>query len=142
MEYILKNANVENFNYLKEVKLYNILKYAENLTQSEMEEINNYVLEELKEKLENYQMIIAQEKIVGCILVEQNEDGVIIDELYLDENYRNKKIGSTIIENIKKDNNKVYLWVYKNNINAVKLYKKLNFKIIEETGTRYYMKYE
>lgn len=142
MEYILKNANVENFNYLKEAKLYNILKYAENLTQSEMEEINNYVLEELKEKLENYQMIIAQEKIVGCILVEQNEDGVIIDELYLDENYRNKKIGSTIIENIKKDNNKVYLWVYKNNINAVKLYKKLNFKIIEETGTRYYMKYE
>ena len=119
-----------------------ILKNAENLTQSEMEEINNYVLEELKEKLENYQMIIAQEKIVGCILVEQNEDGVIIDELYLDENYRNKKIGSTIIENIKKDNNKVYLWVYKNNINAVKLYKKLNFKIIEETGTRYYMKYE
>ena len=142
MEYILKNANVENFNYLKEAKLYNILKYAENLTQSEMEEINNYVLEELKEKLENYQMIIAQEKIVGCILVEQNEDGVIIDELYLDENYRNKKIGSTIIENIKKDNNKVYLWVYKNNINAVKLYKKLNFKIIEETGTRYYKKYE
>lgn len=142
MEYILKNANVENFNYLKEAKLYNILKYAENLTQSEMEEINNYVLEELKEKLENYQMIIAQEKIVGCILVEQNENGVIIDELYLDENYRNKKIGSTIIENIKKDNNKVYLWVYKNNINAVKLYKKLNFKIIEETGTRYYMKYE
>lgn len=142
MEYILKNANVENFNYLKEAKLYNILKYAENLTQSEMEEINNYVLEELKEKLENYQMIISQEKIVGCILVEQNEDGVIIDELYLDENYRNKKIGSTIIENIKKDNNKVYLWVYKNNINAVKLYKKLNFKIIEETGTRYYMKYE
>lgn len=27
MEYILKNANVENFNYLKEAKLYNILKY-------------------------------------------------------------------------------------------------------------------
>lgn len=42
---------------------------------------------------------------------------------------------------ILKKNNIVYLWVYKDNINAIRLYKKAGFNIIEETNTRYYMRY-
>ena len=42
----------------------------------------------------------------------------------------------------KKSNNKnIYLWVYKENIKAVSLYKRLGFKIIDETESRYYMEY-
>ena len=65
----------------------------------------------------------------------------MLDEIFLDENYRNKGIGSSIISKIFKTNNIVYLWVYKENINAIRLYKKFGFKIIEETEIRYYMKY-
>ena len=35
--------------------------------------------------------------------------------------------------------NKVYLWVYIDNIRAVKLYKRLGFKVKEETDKRYFM---
>ena len=39
-------------------------------------------------------------------------------------------------------NNKiVYLWVYKDNVKAISLYKRLGFLIINETKNRYYMKY-
>lgn len=35
----------------------------------------------------------------------------------------------------------IYLWVYKQNKKAIKLYKRLGFKIINETDTRYFMKH-
>ena len=57
----------------------------------------------------------------------------ILDEIYLEEEYRNKGIGTDIIENILKINTIVYLWVYKKNIKAISLYKKMKFKIINET---------
>ena len=78
---------------------------------------------------------------VGCLLVTKKDDGVILDEIYLEEEYRNKGIGTDIIKNILKINPIVYLWVYKKNIKAISLYKKMEFKIINETENRYYMKY-
>ena len=69
-------------------------------------------------------------------------DGKLINEIYLEEEYRNKGIGSDIIKNIINVHDIVYLWVYKLNSKAISLYKKLGFIIIEETDTRYYMKYE
>lgn len=39
------------------------------------------------------------------------------------------------------NNDVVYLWVYKENEKAISLYKKLGFNVIEETESRYYMKY-
>ena len=64
----------------------------------------------------------------------------IVDIFVLKE-YRNKGIGTDIIKNILKNNSIVYLWVYKKNIKAISLYKKMKFKIINETENRYYMKY-
>ena len=54
---------------------------------------------------------------VGCLLVTKKDDGVILDEIYLEEEYRNKGIGTEIIKNILKNNFIVYLWVYKKNKN-------------------------
>ena len=65
----------------------------------------------------------------------------MLDEIYIEKDYRNKKIGTNIIKDILKNNDTVYLWVYKDNIKAIKLYKKLGFLIKEETDSRYYMEY-
>ncbi len=78
---------------------------------------------------------------MGCLLVIAKDDGVILDEIYLDVDYRNKGIGTNIIKSILEINPVVYLWVYKQNVKAVSLYKKMKFEVIEETDTRYYMKY-
>ncbi len=39
------------------------------------------------------------------------------------------------------NNDIIYLWVYKKNSKAISLYKKIGFKIIDESESRYYMKY-
>ncbi|MGE5455556.1 MAG: GNAT family N-acetyltransferase [Ignavibacteriales bacterium] len=59
--------------------------------------------------------------------------------MYIENLYRNKGIGSNIINNIIKTNKLIYLWVYKDN-KAINLYKKYDFKIIDETDSRYFMK--
>ena len=68
-------------------------------------------------------------------------NGKLLDEIYLEEEYRNKGIGTKIIMDILNNNDVVYLWVYKENEKAISLYKKLGFNVIKETESRYYMKY-
>lgn len=75
------------------------------------------------------------------MLVESKSNEALLEEIYLEENYRNKGIGSDIIKEVISKNDIIYLWVYKLNIKAVSLYKKLGFKIIKKIETRYYMKY-
>ena len=55
--------------------------------------------------LTDYKIIMCNKNKVGCLLVTKKDDGVILDEIYLEE-YRNKGIGTDIIKNILKNINK------------------------------------
>lgn len=141
MNYNLINATSNDIDYIKKSKLYNIFTYADDLPKDEIMRINNYVDEHIPVEITDYKIIMCSNDRVGCLLVTKKDDGVILDEIYLEEEYRNKGIGTDIIKNILKNNSIVYLWVYKKNIKAISLYKKMEFKIIDETENRYYMKY-
>ncbi len=141
MKYNLINATNKDTDYIKKSKLYNIFTYADDLPKDEVMRINNYVDEHIPVEITDYKIIMCNKNKVGCLLVAKKDDGVILDEIYLEEEYRNKGIGTDIIKNILKINPIVYLWVYKKNIKAISLYKKMKFKIINKTENRYYMKY-
>lgn len=141
MKYNLINATNKDTDYIKKSKLYNIFTYADDLPKDEVMRINNYVDEHIPVEITDYKIIMCNKNKVGCLLVAKKEDGAILDEIYLEEEYRNKGIGTDIIKNILKINPIVYLWVYKKNIKAISLYKKMKFKIINKTENRYYIKY-
>lgn len=141
MKYNLINATNKDTDYIKKSKLYNIFTYADDLPKDEVMRINNYVDEHIPVEITDYKIIMCNKNKVGCLLVAKKDDGVILDEIYLEEEYRNKGIGTDIIKNILKINPIVYLCVYKKNIKAISLYKKMKFKIINKTENRYYMKY-
>ncbi len=141
MEYDLIKATNNDIDFIKKAKLYNILKYAHDLTEKDILNINNYVEKSLLVEMSNYKIIVHDNQKIGCLLVTEKEDSITLDEIYLEEEYRNKKIGTNIITNILKSNSLVYLWVYKKNIKAISLYKKMKFKVINKTETRYYMEY-
>lgn len=139
MEYKIVKSSSEDIDRLIDYKKRTIYEYAKDLSEDEINKINNYVNNEVPKQLNDYSNIIVDNKDVGCVLITNKDDGVLLDEIYLEEEYRNKGIGTDIIKNVLKDNNIVYLWVYKKNEKAVSLYKKLGFKVIEETESRYYM---
>ncbi len=141
MIYQLEKAMEKNLDLLIEYKQNSILEYARKLPQEEITKIKNYINNETPKQLKNYKIITLNNKTIGCILVENHLDGVILEEIFIEKEYRNKGIGTKIIRDILSNHNIVYLWVYKNNIHAHRLYEKLGFHMVEETKTRYFMKY-
>lgn len=141
MDYKLIKSSNDDVNKLIDYKKKTIFEYANNLSQEEIDKINNYVNNNVPKLINNYSNIVVDNKVVGCLLLTNKDDGILLDEIYLEEEYRNKGIGTSIIKDIIANNSIVYLWVYKENIKAISLYNKLGFKVIEETESRNYMKY-
>ena len=141
MGYELVESSSEDIDRLIDYKKRTIYEYTKDLSENEINKINNYVENEVPKLLNNYSNIVVDNKIVGCLLLTPKDDGILLDEIYLEEEYRNKGIGTNIIKEVISNNDIIYLWVYKENIQAISLYKKLGFVVIEETESRYYMKY-
>lgn len=139
MKYDIRTAADSDINYLKEVKANTIFSYVTNLTSFEKDKINNYINRQILLEIKNYKIIMSNDKIIGCYLVTKKDNDILIDEIFIEESYRDKGIGTNIINAILKEHDIVYLWVYKENIKAISLYKKLGFEVVEETQTRYYM---
>lgn len=81
MKYRLVNATKRDILKLIEYKLESIFDYAENLSLEEINQINDYVKSNVTKELNNYKVI--------CI-----------DDIYLEEKYRNKGIDTSIIKEI------------------------------------------
>ncbi len=141
MEYKLLKSSSNDVNRLIEYKKRTIYEYAKDLSAEEINKINRYITSEVPKLINVYCNIMVDNKIIGCLLLTNKDDGKLLDEIYLEKVYRNKGIGTEIIRDILSNNDIVYLWVYKKNDKAISLYRKLGFNVIEETESRYYMKY-
>lgn len=141
MEYKLLKSTSNDINRLIEYKKRTIYEYAKDLSDEEINKINRYIASEVPKLIDVYCNIMVDNKIIGCLLLTNKDDGKLLDEIYLEKVYRNKGIGTEIIRDILSNNDIVYLWVYKKNDKAISLYRKLGFNVIEETESRYYMRY-
>lgn len=118
-----------------------IYMYSKELAEDEKNKIDKYVTSSVNETLKDSFNIIVDDKIIGSGCIKELENGKLLDEIYLEKEFRNKGIGTKIIKKVIEENDKIYLWVYKKNRKAVLLYKRLGFRIEEETNSRYYMCY-
>lgn len=139
--YKLVKASKKDIPRLVQYKKDIIYMYSKDLAEDEKENINEYVITSVNEIFKDYYNIIIDDKIIGSVCIRDLENAKLLDEIYLEKEFRNKGIGTDIIRKIIENNESVYLWVYKENIKAVLLYKRLGFKIIDETEFRYYMEY-
>ena len=139
--YKLVKASKKDIPRLVQYKKDIIYMYSKDLAEDEKENINEYVITSVNEIFKDYYNIIIDDKIIGSVCIRDLENAKLLDEIYLEKEFRNKGIGTDIIRKIIENNESVYLWVYKENIKAVSLYKRLGFKIIDETESRYYMEY-
>lgn len=116
--------------------------YSKDLAEDERNKIDEYVITSLNETIKDYYNIIINDKIIGSVCIKDLENAKLLDEIYLEKEFRNKGIGTDIIRKIIENNKNIYLWVYKKNKKALLLYKRLGFTIEEETESRYYMNYD
>ena len=140
--YKLVKASKKDIPRLIQYKKDIIYMYSKDLAEDERNKIDEYVINSLNETIKDYYNIIINDKIIGSVCIKELENAKLLDEIYLEKEFRNKGIGTDIIRKIIENNKNVYLWVYKKNKKAVLLYKRLGFTIEEETESRYYMNYD
>lgn len=74
---------------------------------------------------------VINDEIIGCLVYEYIYDRIEIDYIYVDVNYRCKKIASKLLESILSfDVSNISLEVREDNIPAIKLYEKFSFEIV------------
>lgn len=115
----LRNADIDDLTEL----LLNYDKHIENHFN-----FKDY----LKNGIYSQYVYVIDDKIVGYILITIIDDLVEIHLLYVDNLFRNQKIGTKLIDYIinKYSNYRFLLEVAINNYIAIKLYENMNFKKI------------
>ncbi len=140
--YKLVKASKKDIPRLIKYKKDIIYMYSKDLVEDERNKIDEYVITSVNEMFEDYYNIIIDDKIIGSILLKDMPQGKLIDEIYIEKEFRNNGIGTDIIRKMLENNRNIYLWVYKENEKAISLYNRLGFIIVDETDSRYYMKYD
>lgn len=140
MMYCLRKPLESDKTTLEKWKLETILTDINFISLNEKQRIVKYVHAEIEKEYEKYRIIQVRKKDIGCLFVRPYEDGALLSEIYLLEEYRNQGIGTSLIKDVLNQYKIVYLWVYKENIKVISLYEKLGFKRKEETDTRIFMK--
>lgn len=140
--YKLVKASKKDIPRLIKYKKDIIYMYSKDLVEDERNKIDEYVITSANEMFEDYYNIIIDDKIIGSILLKDMPQGKLIDEIYIEKEFRNNGIGTDIIRKMLENNRNIYLWVYKENEKAISLYNRLGFIIVDETDSRYYMKYD
>ena len=143
LDYKLVDAQFKDSDILVSIKLVTMIddEMDKVLSYTEKNKIRKSVDINVERTCESYKIIYVGKKIAGAYLTLPYEDGIIIDEIYLFEEFRNKGIGTDIIKKIQKENPDLYVWVYKNNKKAIDLFERLGFRVISN-GRTLIMKYD
>lgn len=108
---IWKNENIRTHNFIAKEYWKNNYQYVKDILPNA--DIYVYILEK---------------HIVGFVGVNNN----YIEGIFVDINNQHSGIGTSLLDKIKEDKEKLTLSVYKKNANAIKFYEKNNFIITSE----------
>ena len=109
---IWKNENIRTHNFISKEYWKNNYEYVKDILPNA--DIDVYIM---------------NENIVGFIGV----DNDYIEGIFIDINNQHNGIGTSLLNKIKEEKEKLNLSVYKKNINAIKFYKKNGFIITGES---------
>lgn len=137
LEHKIVNAQDKDMDILTSMKLVTMIddEMDKVLSYNEKNKIRKSIIKNIENTIEDYKIIYVGKKIAGAYVTIPYEDGYIIDEIYLFKEYRNNGIGTEIINKIKKQYPVLYIWVYKNNKDAIRLFEKLGFITITNGRT-------
>lgn len=137
MNYRLVNAEDKDIDILTSMKLVTMIdeEMDNKLSFTEKNKLKKNIYKNIELTCENYKLIYIGKNIIGAYLVVDYKDGKMIDQIFLFEEYRNNGIGTNVIKSIIEEYDNLYIWVYKNNQDALRLFERLGFFAISRGRT-------
>ena len=111
-----------------------VLKY-EDSSVVDISKALEWVKKKIENSIDDYSVIFENNQKVGYVSVHKEENMWELDDFYILEVYRGRGIGSQVLEYIVKKYDRIFLYVFKENIGAISLYEKYGFKVVKEVGT-------
>ena len=111
-----------------------VLKY-EDSSVVDISKALEWVKKKIENSIDDYSVIFENNQKVGYVSVHKEENMWELDDFYILEEYRGRGIGSQVLEYIVKKYDRIFLYVFKENIGAISLYEKYGFKVVKEVGT-------
>lgn len=104
-----------------------------------MEQVLAWCHRKIESQLEDYRVILADGEKAGYVHLSEEADGRLeLDDLYLFPEFRGKGIGSNVLRQaIEQANQKqkiLFLYVFRENEGAIRLYKRNGFAITAKAG--------
>ena len=140
IDYKVVSAKQKDIDLLTSIKMVTMLddELDKKLSFDEKEKIKNNIVLNIEQNYKNYKIIYVEKEIAGAYAIVNYEDGKMIDEIYLFDEYRNNGIGSDIVNNLVVNCRYLYVWLNKNNVDAVRFFERLNFKKVSSGRTLIY----
>lgn len=144
IKYTLVDASEKDIEILTSMKSITMIddRMDKKLNYNEKKKIKNDIAKNIQESYSSYKLIYVGKKLAGAFALIDYKDGLMLDQIYLFKEYRNMGIGTNIINDIISANRKVYLWTYKSNKDALRLFRGLGFTCMEENGSVLILKYD
>ena len=142
MNYTIEKATKKDIEMITSIKVSTMIDEItdKKLSIDERNKIREKIKEEIKEDYNNYNIIYIDKKKIGAYEVVPYKKGVMIDEIYIYEEYRNRQIGTNIINSIRKAYDNTYIWFYKENEDLQRLLISLGFQECENKNRIIIMK--
>jgi len=107
----------------------------EDVASIPYEKVLAWVRKKIIDKIGQYTRVLKDGKIVGYYRLHEEEDAWELDDLYVLEQYRGRGIGSAVLAKCLKDaGGPVFLYVFKRNVGAVRLYERMGFRKQQDVG--------
>ena len=134
-----KKAQAEDAEAIFRLCKENIDKY-EDTDSIPYGEVIAWVRRKINKFITEYTRIYRDGALCGYYRFHPDGNKYELDDFYLFEKFRGQGTGSAVLEKCLNEADKpVYLYVFKQNEGAVRLYKKFGFEVREDLGTRYVM---
>ena len=137
------SANQEDIIVLYDFNKRLINEY-EDLTKIDYDYVLKWIYHKIEKHIDEYYKVYLDDICVAYYRFILVDGKMELDDLYVLEAYRNQGIGTKIVQKcINSTDLPVYLYFFRKNYRAVKLYERLGFKIVDEIkDSRYIMEYQ
>ncbi len=134
MEYVCQKATKKDIDIITSIKIVTMIDEVmdKKLSHSERTKIEEAIKSDIKDNYDKYSILYVNRIRAGVFVTVPYKNGIMIDEIYIFDGYRDKGIATSIIESVIKDNYFTYIWLYSNNKDFLRLLKKIGFVKMDE----------
>ncbi len=113
----------------------------EDVASIDYDKVLQWVRRKIDAQIGEYQRVLMDGDLTGYVHFRPDGERMELDDLYILPEYRGRGIGTAVVEKCCAETEKpVYLYVFRRNEGAVRLYRRLGFEIVQEVGgSRYIM---